>query len=72
MEASATTAVSQYKAGEQIAWSVRHWCAATDLSASYVWLLIAEKRISSVKTGNKRLILTSPQAFLESLATDAA
>ena len=56
---------------EQIAWSVRHWCEATDLSPAYCYELLAAGKIEGVKVGGKRLILTSPHAFLESLTGEA-
>jgi hypothetical protein len=56
----------------QVAWSVKNWCAATDLSPAYTYELIAAKVVKSAKVGGKRLITTSPRDFLASLAEDAA
>jgi hypothetical protein len=57
---------------EQAGWSVKHWCAATDLSPAFCYELIAAKKIKSVKAGNKRIIITPPQKFFASLADEAA
>lgn len=56
----------------QVAWSVKSWCADTDLSPAYVYELIAAKRISSAKVGGKRLITTKPADFVAALAEQAA
>lgn len=55
----------------QVGWSVRSWCSDTDLSQAYVYQLLAAKRIDSVKIGKKRLIMTPPADFLESLRETA-
>jgi hypothetical protein len=57
---------------EQVAWSVRNWCAATDLSPAYCYELLAAGKIQSVKVGGKRLIVTPPREFLASLRGEAA
>jgi hypothetical protein len=56
----------------QVGWSVKNWAADTDLSESYTYELIAAKRIDTVKIGGKRLIITSPAAFVASLKATAA
>ena len=55
-------------AREPAGWRVSRWAKETALSESYVWLLIASGEIRSVKVGKARVILTSPQEFLEALA----
>ena len=57
---------------EQVAWSVKHWCAATDLSPAYCYELLAAGKIEGVKIGGKRLITTPPRDFLASLRSEAA
>jgi hypothetical protein len=44
---------------------VRNWRKALDLSESYTYELISNKRVRSVKVGGKRLILTSPSDFID-------
>jgi hypothetical protein len=56
----------------QVGWSVKSWCADTDLSVAYVRELIATRKVDSVKIGGKRLITTPPAKFIESLRDDAA
>ena len=53
-------------------WSVKNWCADTDLSPAYTYELINAKKIESVKVGGKRLIITPPRDFLLSIASEAA
>jgi hypothetical protein len=50
----------------QVAWSVKSWCADTDTSPAYVYELLAAKKIDSVKLGGKRLIVTKPADFIAS------
>ena len=57
---------------EQVAWSIKNWCAATDLSPSYCHELLIAGKIDAVKCGGKRLILTPPREFLASLRNEAA
>ncbi|MGE3782054.1 MAG: hypothetical protein AB7H71_04850 [Alphaproteobacteria bacterium] len=57
---------------ERVAWSVKHWCAATDLSPAYCYELLAAGKIEAVKIGGKRLITTAPRDFLASLRGEAA
>jgi hypothetical protein len=56
---------------EQVAWSVKRWCAAVDISPAYFYELLAAGRVKAVRLGGKRLVVTPPAAFLASLA-DAA
>jgi excisionase family DNA binding protein len=51
-----------------VAWTVRDWAEQTSLSKSYVYILINARKITSVKSGKKRLITTSPAAYIQSLA----
>lgn len=57
---------------EQVAWSVKSWCAATDLSPAYCYELLAAGKIEGVKVGGKRLITTAPRDFLAGLRGEAA
>ena len=57
---------------EQVAWSVKHWCAATDLSPAYCYELLAAGKIEAVKVGGKRLITTTPREFLAGLRNEVA
>lgn len=57
---------------ERYAWSVQEWARAIGLSRAYVYVLLDEKRIRSVKCGSRRLITTPPAEFLEQLAEAAA
>jgi hypothetical protein len=52
---------------DKVAWSVKGWCAAVDVSPAYAYELMAAKTITSKKIGGKRLITTSPRAFIDSL-----
>ena len=56
----------------QVSWSVKNWCADTDLSPAYCYELIAAGTVESVKIGGKRLITTSPREFVELLRGEAA
>ena len=51
-----------------VAWTVRDWATQTSLSKSYVYILINARKITSVKSGKKRLITTSPIEYIQSLA----
>jgi len=52
---------------KQVAWSLKNWCAALDISQSFAYELIAAGQIKTRKCGGKRLIETPPDAFLASL-----
>ena len=47
-------------------WRVNEWAADAGLSRSFVYILLADHQISSVKVGGKRLITTPPLAFIAS------
>lgn len=51
-----------------VAWTVKDWAHQTSLSKSYVYILVAKKKLASVKAGTRRLITTSPADYLQSLA----
>lgn len=57
---------------ERYAWSVLEWARAVSLSRAYVYVLMDEKRIRSVKCGSRRLITTAPTEFLKQLAEASA
>jgi len=54
-----------------VAWTVREWARQTSLSKTYVYNLINAGKLSSVKSGKKRLITTSPKDYLDTLAQAA-
>jgi hypothetical protein len=56
----------------QVAWSVKSWCADTDLSPAYCYELIQAGTIDSCKIGGKRLITTPPRDFVEGLRDEPA
>lgn len=53
---------------DQVAWSIKNFCAAVDISPAYAYELLAAGKIRAVKVGGKRLITTSPRDFIASLA----
>lgn len=65
----ATTSETSFgKAG----WRVREWADATGTSRSFTCQLLKDQKLDSVKAGKCRIIVTSPQAYLASLADEAA
>lgn len=56
----------------RVCWSIKSWCNDTDLSLSFVRELISTRQVDSIKVGNKRLIVTSPSAFIASQRGSAA
>lgn len=52
---------------EKLGWSCKDWQHATGISHSSVYELLKANKLDSVKFLGKRLILTSPRDFLESL-----
>jgi len=50
---------------EQLAWSVKNFCDATDLSPAYIYELLGAGKLESVKIGGKRLIVTPPREFID-------
>jgi hypothetical protein len=55
------------KVSPKRAWRPREWRAEVPCSLSKLYELIRESRIKTVKLDGARLILTSPQEFLEGL-----
>lgn len=53
-------------------WRVTEWGRDVGLSRAYVWRLISDGTIKSVKSGGARIILTPPAEYLASLAGEAA
>ena len=57
---------SAYKNIEQVAWPLEIWRREVGgFSAAFVHKLINEGKLSSAKVGGARMILESPQEFLE-------
>jgi hypothetical protein len=56
----------------KVGWRISEWANDTGLSRAYVYLLLGAGTISSVKSGNARIITTSPKDYLASLAGDVA
>lgn len=52
---------------DRFGWSVNDWAAAAGISRASVYELMTAKRIETVKFGGKRLVITHPRAWLESL-----
>jgi excisionase family DNA binding protein len=74
-----TTGLSRWERGtpaaanfEKSGWSVREWAAAVGCGRSYVYELLTGGRISSVRLGRRRLIVTPPAQFLAELAEQQA
>jgi hypothetical protein len=53
-------------------WRVNEWAHDVGVSRAYVYILLSSKAISSVKSGNARIITTSPRDYLASLAGEVA
>ena len=53
-------------------WRVSEWAPAVGLSRATVFNLLNDGAINSVKSGNARIITTSPRDYLASLAGEAA
>lgn len=67
------SAASAARGGTQkYGWKVTEWSAAVGCSRAYVYELIADGRIRSVKLGASRIIRTHPEEFLDSLGGEAA
>lgn len=49
-------------------WSAIEWAADAGLSRAYVYRLLADDVIRSVKVGSRRIIITPPREYLASLA----
>jgi predicted site-specific integrase-resolvase len=54
---------------ERVAWSVKDWAAAVSVSRVTVHRLIKADMIRTKLMGRKRLILTTPEEYVEGLAT---
>lgn len=54
---------------QRVAWSVADWAEACSCSRVMVHRLIRQGKLRSSLLGRKRLILTPPEEYVESLAT---
>jgi hypothetical protein len=52
-------------------WTVAQWSGASGLSRATTFNLLRDGKIRGVKFGARRLITTTPQEFLRSLAEEA-
>jgi predicted DNA-binding transcriptional regulator AlpA len=52
---------------ERYGWPVNDWAHAAGISRASVYELLSSETLETVKFGGKRLILTHPRAWLESL-----
>jgi hypothetical protein len=58
---------------DQVAWTVKDWRAAVGgISQAYFYEIKAAAKIRTKKCGGKRLVLTPPLDFVESLPEDDA
>jgi hypothetical protein len=53
-------------------WRVGEWAKDASVSRAYVYILLKQQKLRSVKSGAARIILTSPSEYLEGLADEAA
>lgn len=53
-------------------WRIDEWCADSGCKRSFVYELIKEKKIESVKLGGMRVIITPPRELLARLAEQQA
>jgi len=53
----------------RVAWSIKDWAAAVSISRVTVHRLVKANAIRSTLMGRKRLILTTPEEYVEGLAT---
>jgi len=53
----------------RVAWSVKDWAAAVSVSRVTVHRLIKADAIRTTLMGRKRLILTTPEEYVENLTT---
>jgi len=51
----------------KVAWTITEWRQAVGLSRAFIYELIAAGKISAVKVGARRLIVTPPALFIASL-----
>jgi hypothetical protein len=72
MNSNPEDAATKRRCAERVAWSIKRWCDETDLSRSFVYVLIQDQKLDTVKVAGKRLITTAPRDFLASQAGEAA
>jgi len=53
----------------RVAWSVKDWAAAVSVSRVTVYRLVRANAIRSKLMGRKRLILTTPEEYVDGLTT---
>jgi hypothetical protein len=63
--------MDQNHCDDKCGWRVGEWGRAVGLSRATVFNLLADGIISSVKSGNARIITTTPRDYLTSLAGEA-
>jgi excisionase family DNA binding protein len=64
--AAPPTTANDYQPAK-VAWTIAEWRQAVGLSRAFVYELIAAGKISAVKVGARRLIVTPPALFIASL-----
>ena len=62
----------EYRKQDKVAWTVEEWKTATGLGNTTVFELMKRGALRSVSVGRRRLILTSPVEYLNSLANGRA
>lgn len=60
------------RGSSKVGWSVEQWSHDTSICRASVWTLISSQKIKSVKHGARRIILTTPDEYLTSLAAEEA
>jgi hypothetical protein len=58
-----------YAEPEQAGFAIPSWCRAVGIGVSSFYQLGAELRPASVKVGDRRLVIESPQAYLQRIAS---
>jgi len=53
---------------DKLGWRVSEWAHAMGLGRAFVYEMITEGKIRSVKVGGARIIITPPADYLRSLA----
>jgi hypothetical protein len=61
------TAAAERRNDEKCGWRVPEWAAAAACSRAFVYNLLKEKKLESVKLGRSRVILTHPADYLAAL-----
>ena len=56
---------------QKFGWRVDEWKDAVGVGHTMIFQLLRERKIQSVKAGGRRLILTHPADFLNSLKEEA-